>query len=142
MLIMGDWVELAIRRHAESCYPLECGGLLWGTEVEGVRRIVDCKPMLNQSNEPERRICFDPLKLHQADQEALERGLGVWGFYHTHPDQAGRPSAADLEGAPFVHWSYLIVPVWKGGCGTLQSWCLQEDRESFREEKIQIITRE
>lgn len=141
MLVIGDWVELAIRRHAESCYPFECGGLLWGTESDGTRRIVDSCPLRNQSAQPQRRILLDPLEIHRADQQAQRSGLGVWGFYHSHPDQVATPSAADLEGAAYSLWSYLIVAVWEGRAEALRSWILQEDRESFREEKIEIVTR-
>lgn len=141
MLVLLEWVADEIRLHAESCYPFECGGLLWGSEAQGVRRIEAARPLLNRSQQPQRRVYLHPLDYHASEQQAQAVGLGVWGFYHSHPDQAAKPSPHDLEQAGLIDWSYLIVPVFRGRAGKFQSWNLQEDRESFSEESLDIVTR-
>ncbi len=127
----------AIKRHGEETYPEECGGLLLGTEEGGIRLIRDILPMKNvREDSRHNRVQLDPLAYARAEREAGKRGLGVWGYYHSHPDHPAIPSGYDLEHAPFVEWSYLIVSVKEGRAEDLRAWTLRDDRSQFIEEDI------
>src|SRR5262245_4446659 len=95
-----------IRRHGEETFPDECGGLLLGVVDRGVRVIRDGVRLENvRSDSRRRRVELDPLAYSRTEREAAERGLGVWGYYHSHPDHPAVPSGFDLDHAPFVAWS-------------------------------------
>ena len=46
------------------------------------------------------------------------------------------PLAYDLEHAPFIEWSYVIVSVRNGVASDIRSWNVRDDRSQFDEEKI------
>jgi len=82
------------------------------------------------------RVELDPLSYARAEKEASRRGLGVWGYYHSHPDHPAVPSTFDLEHAPFVEWSYIIVSVLGGSASDLRTWRIRDDRSQFDEQTI------
>lgn len=123
-----------IRRHGEATYPDECGGLLLGPSRGVISELV---PLENTHTEPKRnRVALDPLQYAKAERAAGKRGLGVWGFYHSHPDHPPVPSQYDLDHAPFTNWSYVIVSVHEGKADEVRSWALVEDRTQFVPEEI------
>jgi len=125
-----------IRRHGEATYPEECGGLLLGPSRGLITELV---PLENtRADSRHNRVELDPLQIARADREAGRRGLGVWGFYHSHPDHPPVPSAYDLEHAGFGSWSYVIVSVLQGKADEVRSWALVEDRSEFVPEVIEV----
>ena len=127
----------AIRRHGESTYPEECGGLLLGLDDGTVREIREALPLENvRKDSRHNRVELDPLSYARAEKEASRRGLGVWGYYHSHPDHPAVPSTFDLEHAPFVEWSYIIVSVLGGSASDLRTWRIRDDRSQFDEQTI------
>jgi proteasome lid subunit RPN8/RPN11 len=129
----------AIRRHGEQKYPEECGGLLLGVLEDGVRIIREVLPLANvRKDSRHNRVELNPLDYARAEREAARRGLGVWGYYHSHPNHRAAPSSFDLEHAPFIEWSYLIVSVREGKAEELCAWTLREDRSQFDEELLEI----
>ncbi len=97
----------SIREHGEASYPEECGGLLLGVFEDGVRVIREIARLDNvREDSRHNRVALDPLAYARAEREATRRGLGVWGYYHSHPDHPAIPSQYDLEHAPFIEWSY------------------------------------
>ncbi len=127
----------AIKRHGEATYPEECGGLLLGIEEDGARVIREALALDNvREDSRHNRVQLDPLAYARAEREAGQRGLGVWGYYHSHPDHPAIPSGFDLEHAPFIEWSYIIVSVRNGRAGELRIWKVREDRSQFDEEEI------
>ena len=128
---------VAIRRHGEDTFPEECGGLLIGVVDRGVRVIRDVVRLENvRSDSRHRRVELDPGAYARAEREAAERGLGVWGYYHSHPDHPAVPSGFDLDHAPFVGWSYVIVSVRDGQAEDVRAWTLHDDRSRFDDEEI------
>jgi proteasome lid subunit RPN8/RPN11 len=140
-MIIADEQLAEIREHGEATYPEECGGLLLGV-IEGGRRVIRDVRRLRNIREDSRhnRVALDPLDYARAEREASERGLGVWGYYHSHPDHPAEPSRYDLEHAPFTEWSYLIVAVRGGRAAEIRAWTLSEDRTQFDEEQIARAT--
>lgn len=127
----------AIRAHGEATYPEECGGLLLGALIDGVHVISEVLPMENvRPDSRHNRVQLDPLAYARAEREASKRGLGVWGYYHSHPDHPAAPSGFDLAHAPFTEWSYLIVSVREGRAEDVRAWTLREDRSQFDEEEV------
>jgi proteasome lid subunit RPN8/RPN11 len=127
----------AIGAHGERTFPEECGGLLLGVVEDGVRVIHDVLPLENiRRDSRHNRVELDPLAYAKAEREAARRGLGVWGYYHSHPDHPAVPSGFDLDHAPFVEWSYLIVSVQAGKAADLRAWTLRDDRSQFDEEDL------
>ena len=127
----------AIRAHGERTFPEECGGLLLGTIETDVRVIAEVLPLENiRKDSRHNRVELNPLDYIKAEREAAKRGLGVWGYYHSHPDHPAVPSGFDLEHAPFIEWSYLIVSVRAGRAEEVRAWAVRADRSQFDEEEI------
>lgn len=132
-----------IKQHGERAYPEECGGLLLGVREGGERVIREVLPLENvRKDSRHNRVELSPLDYARAEREASKRGLGVWGYYHSHPDHPAVPSGFDLEHAPFVEWSYLIVSVREGKAEQVRAWAVREDRSQFDEEELRQITEE
>ncbi len=132
-----------VQDHGQQTYPEECGGLLLGHQHQGVRSISSLVRLENQRSESRHnRVELSPLDYARGEREAARQGLGVWGFYHSHPDHLAVPSQYDLDQAGFVDWSYLIVPVAQGKAGPPRSYRLAEDRSRFEEETIEVTPRE
>jgi len=129
-----------IKQHGERAYPEECGGLLLGKVEDGCRIICEVLSLENvRQDSRHNRVELSPLDYMRAEREAGRRGLGVWGYYHSHPDHPAAPSGFDLEHAPFAEWSYLIVSVREGRAEEVRAWTVREDRSQFDEEEIQQI---
>jgi proteasome lid subunit RPN8/RPN11 len=127
----------AIKAHGERTFPEECGGLLLGVVEDGARVIRDVLPLENiRKDSRHNRVELNPLDYARAEREAAKRGLGVWGYYHSHPDHPAVPSGFDLDHAPFVEWSYLIVSVQGGKAAEVRAWTVRDDRSRFDEEDI------
>ena len=126
-----------IRQHGEHTFPEECGGLLLGVVEDGVRVILEVLPLPNiRQDSRHNRVELNPLDYARAERTAANRGWGVWGYYHSHPDHPAVPSGFDLEHAPFIEWSYLIVSVRAGKAEEVRAWTVREDRSEFQEEEL------
>ena len=128
-----------IRQHGERTFPEECGGLLLGA-LEGETRVFQATLPLENIRQDSRhnRVEISPLDYMKAEREATKQGLGVWGYYHSHPNHPAIPSGFDLDHAPFIEWSYLIVSVREGTAQEIRAWTVREDRSQFDEEDIEI----
>jgi proteasome lid subunit RPN8/RPN11 len=137
--LSAEHVE-AIREHGERTYPEECGGLLLGV-LEGEARVVrEVLPLENvRKDSRHNRVEISPLDYSRAEREAAKRDLGVWGYYHSHPNHPAVPSGFDLDHAPFTEWSYLIVSVREGKAEEVRAWTVRADRSQFDEEEMAVI---
>jgi proteasome lid subunit RPN8/RPN11 len=127
----------AIRKHGEQTFPEECGGLLLGVVENGVRVIREVLPLENvRQDSRHNRVELSPLDYARAERAAARKNLGVWGYYHSHPDHPAIPSGFDLEHAPFVEWSYVIVSVRAGIAQEVRAWTVRDDRSQFDEEEL------
>ncbi len=128
-----------IKRHGEQTFPEECGGLLLGAIERGQRVISEVLPLENvRQDSRHNRVELDPRDYLRAEREAAKRNLGVWGYYHSHPNHPAIPSGFDLEHAPFIEWSYLIVSVRDGKAQEVRAWRVREDRSQFDEEIMTV----
>src|SRR5262245_6691532 len=128
-----------IKGHGEQSFHEECGGLLLVGIEDGARVISEILPLDNiRKDSRHNRVELDPRDYLRAERDAAKRGLGVWGYYHSHPDHPAVPSGFDLEHAPFIEWSYLIVAVREGKAEEVRAWTVREDRSQFDEDTMTI----
>ena len=134
--------ELAerIRAHGAETYPHECCGALLGRDDE-VREILGLFPLINRRDDsPQNRFSVTAQDVLDAEKSARQQGLDVVGWYHSHPDHPARPSEYDRDHA-WPWYSYIIVSVAQGQPQDMTSWRLNDDRQQFSPEGIQIQQR-
>jgi proteasome lid subunit RPN8/RPN11 len=131
-----------IRVHSMEAYPEECCGILVGTECESGKEVYDVIRIGNAREENRRRrFLITPEEYRRAEAAASAEGLGVMGFYHSHPDHPARPSQFDLDHA-WPWCSYIIAAVEERIPAAVKSWVLKEDRSGFDEEIIDRLERD
>jgi proteasome lid subunit RPN8/RPN11 len=140
-----------IRAHGAETYPHECCGALLGrdsTVVAGVnpekealnpeREILGLFPLINRRDDsPRNRFSVTAEDVRSAEKAAQEQNLEVVGWYHSHPDHPARPSQYDRDHA-WPWYSYIIVSVQGGAPQDMTSWRLNDNREEFSPEGIEI----
>ena len=146
-----------IRSHGEESYPHECCGFLLGTRedqvniVKGLFRarnewpdseqdgglISEADPVAKSTRKesPRNRYLITPQQWIQADAYARECGLGIIGYYHSHPDHPAVPSGFDLDHSCWPSESYVIVSINDGKAATLNSFN-KPDYDAFEQEEI------
>ena len=123
--------------HTEESYPHECCGALLGRDDE-VREILGLFPLINRRDDsPQNRFSVTAQDVLDAEKSARQQGLDVVGWYHSHPDHPARPSEYDRDHA-WPWYSYIIVSVAQGQPQDMTSWRLNDDRQQFSPEGIQI----
>jgi proteasome lid subunit RPN8/RPN11 len=140
-----------IRAHGAETYPHECCGALLGRDSSAVsgndpeqdahvpgREILALFPLVNRRDDsPRNRFSVASEDVLAAEKAAREQGLEVVGWYHSHPDHPARPSQYDRDHA-WPWYSYIIVSVQSGAPQDMTSWRLNDDRQEFSEEGIEI----
>jgi len=140
--ISGHLAE-KIRAHGAETYPHECCGALLGHDSEAngqdaVREVFGLLPLVNRRDDsPRNRFSVTAEDVLEADKSAQAQGLEVIGWYHSHPDHPARPSQYDRDHA-WPWYSYVIVSVQNGAPQDMTSWRLNDDREEFSPEGIEI----
>jgi len=126
-----------IRAHGAETYPDECCGALLGRDLES-REIVALFPVINRRDDsPRNRFSVSAQDVVDAEKSARAQGLDVVGWYHSHPDHPARPSQYDRDHA-WPWYSYVIVSVAQGQPQDMTSWRLDDNREQFSSQGIQI----
>ncbi len=115
-----------MEREAVAAYPLECCGLLVGTDDAFLR----AEPSRNMV-EGRDRFEVDPA-LRFRLMRALEGGPHrIVGHYHSHPDGLARPSETDLSMAWEPDLLWVIVPVSRGRAGAAACFRVDADGRGF-----------
>jgi proteasome lid subunit RPN8/RPN11 len=138
LIVLSEPHVVAINAHGERDYPYECCGLLIGRFLQdGGKEVVETFPISNAREEEAKRNRFliRPQELLAGERAAMNKGLDVVGFYHSHPDEAAVPSGYDLDHA-WPIYSYIIVSVAEGSARDLRSWEMESDRSKFNPEEI------
>jgi len=154
-LWMNQQVAGRIRRHGAETFPHECCGALLGRDSafeeksgarddapgETSREVLELFPLINRRDDsPRNRFAVTAEDVRDAEKAAGEQGLEVIGWYHSHPDHPARPSQFDREHA-WPWYSYVIVSVMSGEPAEMTSWRLNDDREDYSPENIEIRNR-
>ena len=85
----------AMKAHAASEHPHEACGILLGEAL----RIQATQACANVHPDPGTHFEIDPQALIDAHRAAREGGRQVLGYYHSHPNGRGEPSATDCAAA-------------------------------------------
>jgi proteasome lid subunit RPN8/RPN11 len=140
-LILSDALRRQIEVEGVAAYPNECCGMLIGRDITkngATRRVVErLEPGRNvfEKEEQYHRFSIDPAQQLKAERAAEQEGNLVLGYYHSHPDHPARPSEYDRQHAwPF--YSYVIVAIEKGKPAAMTSWVLDDQTETFGEQRI------
>jgi proteasome lid subunit RPN8/RPN11 len=146
-LILSAADRETIERHLEAGYPDEACGVMIGRELPealasslaATRTEVVRLVLADNAREDSRhnRYVIPPEAVLAAEKAARAEGLGVIGYFHSHPDHPARPSEFDREHA-WPGLSYLIVSIRGGKAEDTKSWRLSDDRESFLEEALEF----
>lgn len=125
-----------LHAHAAEGYPHEVVGILAGDAASGeVRRVV---PLINERGDsPKNRYQVSGLVLMRTEQRLESEGLGVVGYYHSHPDHPALYSDFDRDHA-LPNLSYVIVSVRGGVPGDTLSWRLTDDRSAMDAEPVVV----
>jgi proteasome lid subunit RPN8/RPN11 len=143
-----------IRQHGAETFPFECCGALLGRDSafeqsadsnqqasNPPRKVLELFPLVNRRDDsPRNRFAVTAEDVRDAEKAALQLGLDVVGWYHSHPDHPARPSAFDREHA-WPWYSYVIVSVMGGAPAEMTSWRLNDDRQDYSPENIEIRNR-
>jgi len=97
-----------ILAEAQRQHPRECCGLILGSRVGELAIAASLHPARNAAADAE-RFEIAPEDHFAALKSARAAGCGVIGCYHSHPNGAVRPSAADLAGAGEEGFVWLIA---------------------------------
>ena len=125
-----------IHEHAKDAYPEECAGVLVGMDTGEMKVVVDVWRADNtHEGERERRFLIEPLKIKEFEDTARERDLDILGFYHSHPDEAARPSEYDRDHA-WPYYSYIITSVSADKINETNSWLLKDNRSGYDLEQV------
>ena len=151
-LCMSRDLAAGIRRHGAETFPYECCGALLGRDsasnekvsapdeslVGTPREVLGLFPLVNRRDDsPRNRFAVTADDVRYAEKAAREHGLEVIGWYHSHPDHPARPSDFDREHA-WPWYSYVIVSVMNGEPADMTSWRLNDDRQNYSAEGIEI----
>ena len=131
--------DAAMRAHGARDFPHECCGFLVGKADGDAVTVARTVPAANtREDSPRNRFEIDPGELVKTDRAARAEGLGVVGFYHSHPDAPAVPSEFDREHA-WPGYCYVIVSVRQGVPQEMRNWRLREDRSGFEEDAVNIL---
>lgn len=125
----------AMLRHAATDPQRECCGALL---ADAGGRVVDIVVARNEADAPAREYRIGPDAVRRIEAGASRAGLGVTGFFHSHPAGSLRPSRRDLEAA-LPGYVYLIVRAQDEGdarrlqpqSDSVAAWRLRHDRGGF-----------
>lgn len=126
-----------MKSHAESTFPNECVGFLYGKDGD-TRSITIANPIDNaKDGDQSRRFEVSPYDYMHAEKFAMMQGIDLLGIYHSHPNHVAIPSIHDLKQAvPF--FSYIIVSVREGSTDHIRSWRLNDDNIFLEEELVHL----
>lgn len=142
LILDGEHLD-GIKRHVQSTYPEEGGGLLLG-RLDGDGAIVEEALTLPNTwdvdAERRRRYLIPDEVMFRQMRQADARGLDIVGTFHSHPDHPAVPSDFDREHA-WPNWSYVIVSVQAGQAADVRAWQLRGDRSAFEAQPIITLER-
>ena len=99
----------AMIEHARQVAPLECCGLLGGTELRAQRYY----PLRNELASPV-RYQGDARDMLAAFRDLRENGLELVAIYHSHPSSPAVPSRTDLQNNFYEDTPQLILSLAEG----------------------------
>jgi proteasome lid subunit RPN8/RPN11 len=137
---MARAVYQAIRVHGEQTYPHECCGALLGQATGDGWQVEAAVAAGNtRTDSAHNRYQIAGLELVKIEREARRRGLGIAGFYHSHPDHPAQWSPTDFAEAHWLGCSYVITEVAAGKAAITNSFLLSGGSEEDKHFEQQLI---
>jgi proteasome lid subunit RPN8/RPN11 len=139
MIVIESLPFERMKNQADSIFPDECCGFLFGAEQrDGTRTISAIRAVNNaKQGDKKRRFEITGKDYMLAEKYAVENDLQLLGIYHSHPNHPAIPSEHDRIAA-LPYFSYVIISVLDGHTDKIRSWKLNEDSQ-FEEEKFSLI---
>lgn len=129
-----------IRAHGEETYPNECCGALLGQHTaDGWLIHAAIRAGNTRTDSAHNRYQIAPVELVKIEREARTRGLGIAGFYHSHPDHPAQWSSTDLAEAHWLGCSYVITQVVLGKAAITNSFLLAGTAEEDKHFESEIL---
>jgi proteasome lid subunit RPN8/RPN11 len=129
-----------IRAHGEQTYPEECCGALLGQSTTEGWRVESAVPAGNaRTDSAHNRYQIAPLELVKIERDARGQGLGIAGFYHSHPDHPAQWSPTDLAEAHWLGCSYVITAIARGKAAVTNSFVLAGATEEEKHFELETI---
>ncbi len=124
----------AVVREAETAFPQECCGLLFGQRTEEGWQIARAYAMCNASAKPELGFEFDAREQLRAYREAEAADWEIVGHYHSHPNARAGPSPTDLQIARerYDRALWLILAIAQGRFIDASLWQLRGEPGEFQ----------
>src|SRR5580704_5008314 len=120
----------SIRGHGEETYPHECCGVLLGRSTsEGWSVAAAVRAGNTRTDSAHNRYQIAPVELVKIERDARRQGLGIAGFYHSHPDHPAQWSQTDLAEAHWLGCVYVITAVAQGKATDTNCFLLAGDSE-------------
>ena len=141
-----------IRAHGEETYPYECCGALLGAAIpntaipnttvqDGWNVVAAVRAGNTRTDSAHNRYHISPLELVKIERDARRQGLGIAGFYHSHPDHPAQWSSTDLAEAHWLGCCYVITAVAQGKAALTNSFRLaglSEEDKAFEQDTIEM----
>jgi proteasome lid subunit RPN8/RPN11 len=142
LLHISSAVYAQIRAHGEETYPHECCGALLGKSTpEGWQVQAAIRAGNTRTDSAHNRYNIAPSELVKIEREAWRQGLGIAGFYHSHPDHPAQWSSTDFAEAHWLGCSYVITAVAGGKATDTNSFRLAgatEEDKRFEQDTILV----
>jgi proteasome lid subunit RPN8/RPN11 len=135
-------VYSALRAHGEETYPHECCGALLGQATsDGWQVEAAVRAGNTRTDSAHNRYQIAPIELVRIERDARRQGLGIAGFYHSHPDHPAQWSPTDFDEAHWLGCSYVITAVAQGKAIVTNSFRLAgvtEEDKRFEQDTILV----
>ena len=95
-VLLSSALHAQLLAHAASAHPLECCGLLLGSDQE----IETARPCANVADDPATGFEIDPAALIAAERAMRQGGKRLIGHYHSHPNGRSAPSPRGFSRKP------------------------------------------
>lgn len=128
----------SITKAAEAAFPMECCGLLVGTELNsGTFHITRIEHSANLSDgDKQHSFLVDPKVQFDLMRDLGDGGDGadkIIGNFHSHPGGDAEPSEQDRQSVYYPEHVWLIVGVKDGAASGVAAYVFDEDDGGFRE---------
>jgi proteasome lid subunit RPN8/RPN11 len=110
---LSDICRQQILRAARKAYPMECCGLLEGTDTAAGWRVDVVHEAPNLAGTPSRRFLIDPQVQFRLLRSLRGSERRIIGCFHSHPNGKPEPSDEDRRHARETEFLWLVV----GGIG-------------------------
>jgi len=108
-LFLTGAIYQAMVGHARSAAPNEACGIVAGMK----EKVLKFYPASNREASPTHYL-LEPAEQFEIFREVEERGWGLLGIFHSHPEASAFPSQQDIEMAYYPDLIHLIVSLRKG----------------------------